>query len=114
MNLINYCSKKGLGKNKNDLLVTNIDFDLDSKKIFSFSVIQIHVHGEHNLEIIKYDSSHNYCHVHKYYENLNDFGQKLLDNQVNEKSFVEFKNDIKQNYQEYLKKYFRKWFREKL
>ena len=113
MNISNFHSKKELDSTKQNSLLTNIDYDRDSKKVISFCVMQIHQHKEHCLQIIKYDAAHGYCHVHKYYENLNDFGQKLLDNRIGTESIEEFKNDIKQNWKQYLERYYRKWFKYK-
>jgi hypothetical protein len=74
--------------------------------------MQVFKHGEHTMEVIKYDSAHGRCHVHRYYENLNDCGQDLLDNQIGTSSIAEFKNDIKQNWIEYKRRYLRKWFNQ--
>jgi len=114
MNIVNYYGQKNLCKSKTDLLISNIDYDADSKEIISLCIIQVFVHGEHMLEVIKYDSAHGRCHVHKYYENLDDPGQDLLDNQIGNSSIAEFKNDIRQNWAEYKRRYFRKWFKQKI
>lgn len=75
MNIEIYRRRKKLGGSEKDILIRAVDFDLDSKSIISFCVLQLHIRDGHNYEVIKYDSSHGQCHVHKYYEELNDFGQ---------------------------------------
>jgi hypothetical protein len=105
MNIETYFRRKGLEGSENNYYIRSVDFDKDSKSIVSFCVLQLH--------IIKYDSSHGHCHVHKYYEELNDFGSPLLDNPVNDKSIQEFVNDIKQNWKVYLQRYCGKWFKHK-
>jgi hypothetical protein len=113
MNIETYYRRKKLNGSENNNYVRSVDFDKESKSIVSFCVLQLHIRDGQNYEIIKYDSSHGHCHVHKYYEELNDFGSPLLDNPVNDKSVQEFVNDIKQNWKEYLDRYCRKWFRHK-
>ena len=114
MNLVNFFGRKSLGTEGKDFFTTSIDFDLDTKKIVRFCVVQLHQHKEQLFEIVKYDSAHGFCHVHRYFSALDDKGQRLLDNQINEKSLLEFKNDVKQNWQEYKNIYLRKWPKQKV
>jgi hypothetical protein len=108
MKLVNFFRRRALGTEGKDFLTTSIDFDADTKRIVRFCVVQLHQYKEQLFEIVKYDSAHGFCHV------LDNKGQKLLDNQINEKSLLEFKNDIRQNWQEYRNIYLRKWLKQKV
>ena len=113
MNIIVYKSRINLDNSKNNVCLTNVNFDQDSKQIMGFCVIQLHKVSDKNFEIIKYDTAHGQCHVHRYYEYLDHEGDLLLDNRICAASMREFKNDIKQNWQEYLCIYRNKHFKHR-
>ena len=114
MNVKVFAKRKRLNDSLTDFLISSVNYDSDSKEIISLCVMQIYEKGGETFEIIKYDSAHGNCHVHRYYENPNDFSQLLPDNQINVKSFDEFKKDIKENWAEYKRRYFMKHFKQKL
>lgn len=102
--LENFFKKKALGKNPEDIIITSLDFNSESKKIVSFCVIQVHFSGELKHEIIKYDCAHGYCHVHRYY--WASTKRERLAEELSKDSFDKFRRDIEENWQRYKSLYF--------
>jgi len=111
MNLIKHFSKKELGGSKNDKLISNIDFDSDSKQILSFCLLQTALREGKEYEIIKYDSAHGFCHAHKYFEDLTD-ERVMVEPQINAKTIHFLRKDIKENWLQYKSIYFWKRFKQ--
>lgn len=111
MNIVKYKKSKILDTNSNIILKTEIEFDTNSKLIKNFSIVLVLFEKEEYYEIIKYDASHGFCHVHKFYENLIDPGEKVLPSQISPKCVILFKNDVQKNWREYASKYKRKWIK---
>lgn len=109
MKIEKYKKTKVLDKNACCFLVTEIDFDLETKKVVNFCLVLLFHKDETIYEIIKYDGTHGICHVHKYYEKRFAKGETCLPSQINTKSIIYYKEDILKNYQIYLKQYKSKW-----
>ena len=97
--------KKLLSNNANDYLITTINYDDNKKKIIDFSIIQI-LFEEKPIQIIKYDSSHGYCHAHKYY--TTNSNPQEISMEINPKTIKELKEDIQQNWRKYKEQYQKK------
>jgi hypothetical protein len=99
--------KEPLGESLDDFLISVLEFE--GKRLVSFKVLQIQYSGEEVHEILKYDTSHGYCHVHRYYKRLNASGEPLSGKEVSQASFEECRADIKKNWQKYKAWYLNKW-----
>ncbi len=108
MKIVKFKKNKILDESAKCTLVTEIDFDEDSKKPINFCVLLLFQSGEIIYEIIKYDGTHRSCHVHKYYEKLNSIGESCLPSQINSKSITCFKDDVKANWKSYVAAYRKK------
>ena len=109
MKIIKFKRDKVLDSNAQCNIVTEIDFDTVTKKPINFCLILIYHKEETIYEIIKYDGSHKICHVHKYFNELNSKGEDCLPSQINNISIIAFKQDILDNWRNYLSKYKKKW-----
>jgi len=103
--------RKPLEGSLEDFIITRIDFDRNQKKLVSFSVLQVHSPAEANYEVIKYDSAHGYCHVHRFYRTLDDSGEKLEGKNISQASFDECRQDINKNWKKYKRLYVDKWLK---
>ena len=81
-----------------DIIYTSVDFDETKKEIISFCIIQFAI-TKIKVQITKYDSSHNRCHVHKYYSN--DSTIEYLDYPISPEVIRFLKKDIKCNWKKY-------------
>lgn len=81
-----------------DIIYTSVDFDEIKKEVISFCIIQFTI-IKNKIQIIKYDSSHNHCHVHKYYSK--DSLVKKLDYSITPETIRILKKDIKCNWKKY-------------
>jgi len=95
-------SNEQLGGSSADIIYTSIDFDEIKKEVISFCIIQFTI-VKSKIQIIKYDSSHNYCHVHKYYSK--DSPIQKLDYLITPDTIRIFKKDIKCNWKKYKRGY---------
>ncbi|MDO8648095.1 MAG: hypothetical protein Q7R70_06845 [Candidatus Diapherotrites archaeon] len=93
----------------NDFLITRIEFNKKTKEILSFCVLQMHYSGEKTHEIIRFDTSHGFCHVHRFFEALNSKGIKLAGIACDQVGFNYCKNDVKSNWRNYKRRYIEKW-----
>ncbi|MDD4251154.1 MAG: hypothetical protein PHX27_03115 [Candidatus ainarchaeum sp.] len=109
LEIINFKKKKVLGVRPKCFLITEINFDVNNKKPIDFCILLIFYKKEKVYEIIKFDGKHSFCHVHKYFEQLNDKGQNCLPSQINSTSIQIFKTDVLSNWKEYLKQYRKKY-----
>jgi hypothetical protein len=103
--------RRPLGESLNDFIITRIDFDRTNKKLVSFSVLQVHSHGEANYEVIKYDTAHGHCHMHRFYRTLDDRGEKLEGKSISQTAFDECRKDINKNWRKYKALYVDKWLK---
>ena len=110
MNIVHYEKKKPFGNSTEDFLVTTLDFVEETKKIHAFSVLLVSYYGENVYEIIKYDTAHGYCHVHRFYKILNHEGERI-DRGISAETFYQCRKDIKENWEKYKKAYFDKWLK---
>ena len=101
--------KKPLDSSLEDFIITNVDFDDETKKMVAFSVLQIFYSGEHAHEIIKYDTAHGFCHEHRCYKFLNDKSGRRLDKPISPVSFNECRKDIAENWKKYKSAFMRNW-----
>ena len=106
-----FSKRKPLGKSLKDFIITRIDFDRSQKKLVSFSVLQIHSPGKANYEVIKYDTTHGHCHVHRFYRTLDDKGEKLKGKSISQATFNECRQDLKENWEKYKRLYIDKWLK---
>ncbi len=111
MTIKKFKKSKVLDNNSNIILKTEIEFNTKTKTIINFSIILVLFEKNYYYEIIKYDASHKYCHVHKFYENINDQGKPILPSQISPKAISYFKNDVLKNWKDYSEKYKRKWLK---
>ena len=111
MGIRQFEKKKPLNSGLNDFIITLIDFDEEPKKLASFCVLQVYCTGGENHEIIKFDTAHGFCHVHRYYRNLQDKGEKLIGKEISQKAFDECREDIKCNWRKYRKWFISKWLK---
>ncbi len=109
MKVKKFKNTKILDKDAKCNFVTEIDFNEDTKAPINFCLLLVFHQNETVYEIIKYDGSHGFCHVHKYFEKLNVEGEECLPTQINAKSILIFKKDIQDNWEDYVTKYRRKW-----
>lgn len=65
MKIITHQKKLQLSFEDNDNLIVTIDYDENSKKIIGFCILQ--TTGKESKQVIKYDTAHGNCHIHKYY-----------------------------------------------
>jgi len=109
MEIVKYTKQKLLDEDVNCILCTEADYIPKEKRLLNFSAVLLLSRGEENYEIIRYDTAHGRCHVHRFYIELGHKGDLLLDNRVDDKSFREFRMDIAENYKKYVEAYIRKW-----
>ena len=91
-------SNEQLDGSINDILYTSVDFDEIKKEVISFCIIQFTI-IKRKIQIIKYDSSHKQCHVHKYYSKDNIL--EKLDYPIAPETIRILKKDIKCNWTKY-------------
>lgn len=103
--------KRLLNGSLDDFIITKVGFDRSQKKLVSFCVLQLHYSGENKHEIIRFDSAHGYCHVHRFYQRLDDEGKKIKGRTISQTTFDECRQDIKNNWTNYKKLYITKWFK---
>ncbi len=103
--------KTPLDEGLKDFLISRTELDKKTRRIASFCVIQVHFTEDRAHEIIKFDSAHGECHVHKYCRDLNHKGEKLPEKGINPESFKEFRKEIERNWKKYLKWYKEKWLK---
>ena len=106
-----FSKRKPLGTSLKDFIITRIEFDRSQKKLVSFSVLQVHSPGEANYEVIKYDTAHGHCHVHRFYRTLDDKGEKLKGKNISQATFDECRQDLKENWEKYKRLYADKWLK---
>ena len=94
-----------------DFIITKIGFDRTQKKLISFCALQLHHTRENRHEVIKFDTAHGHCHVHRFYQRLNDKGKEIKGKTVSQTTFEECRQDIKNNWTKYKKLYIDKWFK---
>jgi len=116
MVILHFEKKKQLGNNLQDFIITSVDVkeDWKNKILISFCIIQMHYDGEKKYEILKYDSSHGFCHVHRYYRSLKPEREILAGKELCSKTFEELKKDIICNWMKYKRFYFEKYYNEKI
>jgi hypothetical protein len=105
MKIVKFKKTKILDKDAKCVFKSEIDFDSEKKKIINFCLILVFHEGEEIHEIIKYDGSHGYCHVHKYYEKMGAKGEKCYPSQIDSKSIIVYKKDIFEKWEKYIEKY---------
>jgi len=103
--------RRPLGESLEDFIITRVDFDRSQKKLISFSVLQVYPPREANYEVIKYDTGHGHCHVHRFYRTLDDRGEKLGGKSTTQTSFDECRQDINKNWRKYKSLYIDKWLK---
>lgn len=108
MVIVIFEKKKSLNNALQDFIITRIDFDDDSKEIVSFCVLQIYVESETAHEVIKFDTAHGFCHVHRFYWRLDHRGERLVGKDISQESFNECRDDIKENWKKYKQWYLAK------
>lgn len=59
-----------LGDDMRNILITKKIITGTPKELISFSIQQIHHERDSIHEIIRYDTDHGPCHVHKFYEGI--------------------------------------------
>ena len=101
---ITFEKKKPLSDALEDFLIANHDFDLTKKKFLSFSVCQVYLTNEISSVIVRYDSSHGYCHVHRFYKYLNP-KRESLHKPISSETFKECRLDILLNWASYKQQY---------
>ena len=109
MQIKKFSNVKVLDKDSRCSFVTEIDFNIEKRTPLNFCFLLLFYKGETVYEVIKYDGSHGKCHVHKYFEKKNSKGENCLPSQINNKSLIVFKNDILENWKEYIARYRKKW-----
>ena len=105
-----YEKKKPLNGSVEDFIIARHEFDEDSKEFFGFSVSQISQVPDEVYTILRYDSSHGYCHAHRFYQALNP-PKEDLQMPISTKTFSWCRKDILANWQEYKKLYFNRWLK---
>jgi len=90
-----------------DLMLTTADFDPEKKEIVSFCVVQLFSDGAFTRQIIKYDSAHGNCHVHRYYR-ASDSKELIFNKGVSAETFRWCRNDVMENWRKY-----KTWFIER-
>ena len=106
-----WTKQKPLEGSLEDFIITRIDFDRNQKKLVSFCVLQIRSQRESKYEVMKYDTAHGHCHVHRFYRTLDDKGEKLKGKNISQATFDECRQDIIQNWKNYKKLYVDKWLK---
>lgn len=112
MQLRTFKKQKPLDDSLDDFIITVSDWDEESNKMVSFCVVQICYFGENTYEIVKFDSAHGHCHIHRYYRRLNDEGEPI-EKDNSPAAFDEFRNDVKENWRKYKRLYVEKWLSDK-
>lgn len=108
MNIVTYEKKKPLNNSLSDFIFTKIEFDKDSKKLISFCVSQIYYSEEKIHEIIRFDTAHGNCHIHRFYRELSHKGERIINREISQEGFNECREDIGKDWKKY-----KKWFKEK-
>lgn len=103
--------RKPLECSLEDFIITRIDFDRSQKKLVSFSVLQVYSPANANYEVIRYDTAHGFCHVHRFYRTLDDIGEKLEGKSISQASFDECRQAINKNWRNYKRQYVDKWLK---
>ena len=98
-----YSKRRNLGRSKEDFAWTTFNYDLVSKELVAFSVVQIYV----DEEVIKYDTAHGGAHVHKYYLKKSVI-EELFSLEINSSSYRICLSDILNNWQKYKEFYLKK------
>ncbi|MEK6959008.1 MAG: hypothetical protein AABW59_03120 [archaeon] len=111
MDVKKFKRSKVLDTEGNVLLKAEIDFDADTKTIVDFCVMLILQKEDAIHVVVKYDAAHGNNHVHRYYERLNSFGEEVLPKVVSARSVRLFKDDLIDNWKEYVRLYLCKWFK---
>ena len=101
---------KRLDNTFNNYIYSEADFDIETKKIYNFCVIQFYKTNNKNIEIIKIDTSHGKPHMHKYYISK-DLVETINTNSLQE-AFNYAKADIQKNWKKYLNYYKKKDLKE--
>ena len=105
MVIINFSKRTGLSDW--DYLIVNVDVWQDdlisSKKLISFALIQIFKDNQKTIQVIKYDSSHRFVHLHKFFNKKEVV--EIIDLPVSFETFSKLEGDIKDNWFKY-----KKWF----
>ncbi|MDD5148726.1 MAG: hypothetical protein PHH08_04650 [Candidatus ainarchaeum sp.] len=87
-----------------DYVLVIVDFDNESKKVIGFCVAQVYVFGETEREVIRFDSAHDFVHVHRYYQRAKHEGE-ALQREISSETAKEFKRQILNDWQKY-----KQWF----
>ena len=101
--IVTYEKKRPLDDELKNFILTRIDFDEGTKELKGFCIILLHFCGEEVREIVKFDTAHNKCHIHKYFKE--NYEVETLNRRVSQESFNEFRKEISDKWEEYLKKY---------
>ena len=108
MRIKHFKKQKPLDAGLEDFIIETMDWDEKSNKLVSFCVLQVYYFGETAYEIIKFDSAHGACHVHRFYKRLDDRGEDI-GRDISAEAFNECRADIKENWQKYKRWYAEKW-----
>jgi hypothetical protein len=108
MRIEQFIKKKPLSSFLEDFTITTLDFDKNSKKILSFCVLQTYCPKETSYEIVKFDTTHGFCHAHKFYKQLDHRGIEILNTGDLRDMFYACKKDIDDNWKKY-----KRWYVEK-
>ena len=109
MRIEHFEKKKPLNSSIEDFVVTTIDFDEDSKRIVSFSIMQVYLTGENKHEIIRFDTAHGARHVHRFYKRLDHKEENPTGKEISRVAFDECRKDIEKNWKKYKAWYIAKW-----
>mgnify|MGYP001585339197 FL=1 len=105
MQIKSFTQRTPLGNGESNIRYTNVLFDVDSKKIINFVVIQFYVDPMGEIhEIIKHDFSHGHYNVHKFYlghTHRMENHEALLSVSI----YQQAKADINQNWKDYVSQY---------
>lgn len=108
MPIVPYEKKKPLDDSLDDFIITNVDWEEKPKRLVSFCIIQVYCPGERVYPVIKFDSAHGHCHVHRYYRELDAEGDEI-DKKISPETFDEFRKDVQENWKKYKRLYVEKW-----
>jgi len=102
MNIITFQKKKELDESGENQIIVTIDIDKETKKIICFCILQLGRIKGKQIEIVKYDSCHGECHVHKYYTEQKH--PEKSDLPINQETINYFKKEIIENWRQNLTK----------
>jgi hypothetical protein len=99
--------RDGLDSSLMDIILRTFDFDSEKKEIVSFCVVQLFIDGAESHEIIKYDTAHGVCHVHRLYRGSNS-KELLFNRNISIETLMWCKKDILEKWRKY-----KRWFVER-